>query len=52
LTAAAAPANIPKEEPLQGFFEGNASGGHAFNVIVYKNKYRIMDYYEFQKRFK
>ncbi len=46
-----APENVPEEEPLQGFFEGNASGGHAFNVIVYKNKYRIMDYYEIDKYF-
>ncbi len=53
--------SVPAEEPatcpqvwvcpesnttLEGFFDGTIEGeGHSFNIVVYKNRYRIMDYY-------
>lgn len=40
------PQEVEENEVLQGFFTGDINGtGHSFNIVVYNNRYRILDYY-------
>ncbi len=43
--------NIPESDPLSGFFQGTNEGGHSFNVVVYQNRYRLMDYHPLKTYF-